>query len=104
MVKEFADFLGIQAYGRFDFRCMCHSSEQMKVYMKDGITWDILKFVEVNALPTIKENVNFLNSLENITSNTSISKCLECYYDNVRNGTLTGFILSSSILSFKATH
>lgn len=105
MVKKFANYIGVKTYCRFDFRCIAETPENIIYHMKNGITWDKLKFIEINTLPTIKENVNFLTSLNEIEKESPIFECIDKYFKTSREATLTGFVLSSSIISLiRAMH
>lgn len=105
MIKDFAKQIGVTTYCRIDFRCMCDTASKMKSILASGCNWNDLKFIEINPLPTIKENINFFNSLGNITPEHPIAQCLDAYYNKTRNATLTGFVLSCSIIaSAKAKH
>ena len=98
MVKE----VGITTYCRLDFRTKCDSSEDMRSHLSSVITLDDLRFMEINPLPTIKDGINFFTALNAVDPLNSIAECLEQYQYGVREGSLTGFILSSSILAIKA--
>jgi len=100
MVKNFSNHLGIQTYCRIDFRCICNNNNEMMDLINNEITWDKLRFIELNPLPTIKENINFLNSLSSIPKDHPIASCVNYYINTTRNATLTGFVLSSSIIAY----
>lgn len=103
-IYKLVEAFRISTYCRIDFRAKCDSSKQMKDSLLNGLKWNQLNFTEINPLPTIKDNINFFSSLENMEHNISMSKCLQLYNSNVRDATLTGFVLSSSILAIKAKH
>lgn len=104
-IKSFVKQIGVTTYCRIDFRCMCDTASKMKSILSSGCNWNDLKFIEINPLPTIKENINFLDSIANITPDHPIAPCLDAYYKETRNATLTGFVLSCSLIaSAKAMH
>lgn len=94
----------ITTYCRIDFRAKCNTTEEIQHSLTNGLSWDQLNFIEINLLPTIKAGNNFCFALEHQEPDATMSTCYQLYQSNVRNATLTGFILSCSILSIKAKH
>ena len=104
-IKKFAEYMGIHTYCRLDFRCLCETGEEIKRTIEHGVSYEKLKFIEINPLPTIKEGINFLTSLSQTPKTSLISDCINAYYTNTREATLVGFILSISIIAhIKAKH
>ena len=100
MIKE----IGITTYCRLDFRTKCDSDSKIKVLFNSEITLKDLYFIEINPLPTIKDGINFFTSLKFIDPACTLSRCLDYYRCSVRDATLTGFVLSCSIIAIKAMH
>lgn len=65
-----------------------------------------LYFLEINTMPTIKEGINFHTSIVNMGTRNRMSAAFDLFKEHVKNPSITGFILASSILalSSKATH
>lgn len=99
-----AESFGITTFCRIDTRHSCSSSEEMKEIFNNGITTKSLKFIEINPLPTIKNEINFLTSLKGIDSTHPIYTCLKVYKNNIDNHSLVGFILCCSIIAITAKH
>ncbi len=95
---------GITTYCRIDTRCHCSTIEEVKEILSDGVSIDKIKFIEINPLPTIKDKINFLTSLENLKKDNEMFKCLSLYNSVIAEHTLVGFILSTSIIALKAKH
>ena len=103
MVKLISSYIGVNTYCRIDFRGKCSSGEDMINKLNTGISWEELRFIEINTLPTIKENVNFITSLSHLDQDSIVLKCFEIYKEHVREATNTGFVLSCSIMSLITT-
>lgn len=102
---ELVEKFGINTYCRIDTRVICNSIEELKASLKEDIVLQRINFIEINPLPTIKNNINFHSSFKNIKSDTPLGKCIDSYnqYSDVHS--FVGFILSSSIISLlKAKH
>ena len=94
----------IETYCRIDFRILCSSKSEIEFYLKNAIPDEKMYFIEINPLPTIKENVNFTNSISNKSEFNALKQALNIYNEIIKNATDTGFVLSSSILSFTTKH
>lgn len=102
-IMQMAKKVGITSYCRFDFRTKCISSHEMKTQFSSEIRLEDLFFMEINPLPTIKDGINFFTGLTAVEPSSSVAQCLGLYQSSVREGTLTGFVLSNSIMSIIAT-
>lgn len=99
MAKE----MGITTYCRIDARLHCESEDELLQMLNNPISLDRLFFLEINPMPTIKNNINFHTSMDVLNSNYSICSCYNEYKKVVFNPTHTGFILSCSLLYFLTT-
>lgn len=95
---------GITTYCRIDTRCHCTTIKEAKEILSGGVSIDKIKFIEINPLPTIKDKINFLTSLENLKKDNDIFRCLCLYNSVITEHSLIGFILSTSIIALKAKH
>lgn len=93
LVKAFS----IKTYCRIDARVQCKSFDELKNMINHPIPLNDIYFLEINPTPTIKDNINFHTSLENISADYEINKCIDEYKNIVDNYSYTGFILFCSI-------
>lgn len=96
MAKE----MGIISYCRIDARLHCESINELDKLLNAKIPLEKLYFLEINPMPTIKDNINFHTSLDSLSENSFLYTCYEAYKKLINNATHTGFILSCSILAY----
>lgn len=101
-----AESISINTYCRIDSRVKCDSFDDVKKIIKDQIiSHEKIYFVEINPMPTIRNEINFHTALQELTSNYDMSVCVDNYREMVEDFSYTGFILFCSILACsKATH
>jgi len=90
---ELGKAYSIKTFYRVDTRLACNSYEELLRAIKEPIHFSKVYFLEINAMPTIKQGINFHNSLEHLNSNHPMYGCLASYKKEIKNHTLTGFIL-----------
>ena len=96
---ELAKKLGINCFCRIDARIKCASSEEWDAIFEKPVPSSKIYFIEINPMPTIKNNINIHNAIDALKEDDSFYQCYkECtsIYDDI---TQTGFILLCSILS-----
>lgn len=91
--------MGIYSYCRIDARLHCESEEESFSLIANTVPLDKLYFLEINPMPTIKNNINFHSSMDALNDQYSLYTCYEAYKKIIENATHTGFILSCSIIS-----
>lgn len=96
---ELAKKMGINTYCRIDTRVYCKSIEELEKSLKETISLQRINFIEINPLPTIKNNINFHTSFKSVDSNSLLGKCIDSYNNYCCSPSFVGFILSSSIIS-----
>lgn len=102
---ELANTIQVNTYCRIDARVRCDKPEDLDYLIKNPIPFERINFLEINPMPTIKDNINFHTSLEGLTTDFEIYRIMEQYKNKVPTHSLTGFILFCSILSMiKAKH
>lgn len=94
-----ANEMGIYSYCRIDARLHCKSEEELFSLIANTVPLDKLYFLEINPMPTIKNNINFHSSMDALNDQYSLYTCYEAYKKIIGNATHTGFILSCSIIS-----
>ncbi len=95
--------MGISSYCRIDARLYCESKEELPNLINNPIPLDKLYFLEINPMPTIKNNINFHTSMDKLNKEDSLFNCYEIYKESITKATHTGFILSCSMISLLIT-
>lgn len=95
--------MGISSYCRIDARLHCDSKNELFELLKKPIPLDKLYFMEINPMPTIKNNINFHTSMDALNEQYDSYTCYKLYKELISNATHTGFILSCSMLSLFTT-
>lgn len=95
MAKE----MGISTYCRIDARLRCEYREELPELLNNTIPLDKLYFLEINPMPTIKNNINFHTSMDALNEQYSLYTCYKTYKESITNTTHTGFILSCAMIS-----
>lgn len=101
LAKEF----DIRTYCRIDTRVFCESNEDSEAILSNKIELQRINFIEINPLPTIKNDINFHTAFKAILPHSDLGKCIEIYNQSIAPHSFVGFVLSSSIMALiKATH
>ncbi|WP_304819222.1 hypothetical protein [uncultured Clostridium sp.] len=103
MYTSLAKEMGIFSYCRIDARLHCESEDELFEFLHNPIPLDKLYFLEINSMPTIKDNINFHTSMNALEERYSIYTCYETYKELISQATHTGFILSCSMISLLTT-
>lgn len=102
---KLAQEFGITTYCRIDTRVYCNTKNDIKLSLNTEIELQRINFIEINPLPTIKNDINFHTSFKAIDKNSTLGNCITFYADYFQKHSFVGFILSSSIIAlFKAMH
>lgn len=102
---ELANAFSIKTYCRIDARIKCKSIDELKKTINSPISLENIYFLEINPTPTIKDNINFHTSLQNVSIEYDMYKCIEEYKANIDIFSYTGFVLFCSISALtKAKH
>ena len=91
--------MGITSYCRIDARLYCESVDELPTLINDIIPLSRLYFLEINPMPTIKNNINFHTSMDALNEKYSLYACYEAYEEVITNTSHTGFILSCAMIS-----
>lgn len=97
---ELASTLSIQTYCRIDARVMCNSIADMKKTLMSGATITNTYFIEINVMPTIRDNNSFSYSFEHIDQTSSLYNYIKFMNMFVNKVNITNFLLASAMLSF----
>lgn len=99
-LEKFINYnFAINSLCRIDTRVKCQNNEELIYFTEHEIESNRIFFLEINPLPTIKENVNFTDTILNTSATNDFKICLNEFqkYSNSKN--ITGFILSCVLLS-----
>ncbi len=106
IILELAKIFQVDTYCRIDTRVRTNIAISKENISEFSFGINEIFFLEINTMPTIKDGINFHNSLANVTPEDDLHLALEQYRSHFSYSSITGFILSSSILAFdfKAKH
>lgn len=90
--------LGIQTFCRIDARVKCLD----KVYhgATVNVSYSDVYFIEINVMPTIRENNNFSYSFESIDKKSSFYPYIEMLKQEMGTVDINSFLLTTSMFSF----
>lgn len=94
---ELTNKLAIQTYCRIDARVKCKNinSNNNKIFtLKDTY------FIEINVMPTIRENNSFNYSFNNISEKSTYYQMKKILKDRLKNCDLNTFLLACAFISF----
>lgn len=102
--KAFASDFGIKTFCRIDTRVYCTEEYELQYLLENEIPYEKVYFLEINPMPTIKNNINFCNAIEN-ELNSEIYNSYLVYRRHMQTSSVTGFVLACSIIALtKAMH
>lgn len=93
--------MGITSFCRIDARLHCNTEDELSALLNKEIPLSKLYFLEINPMPTIKNNINFHTSMNEITNAYPLHNCYEAYKDLLFQSTHTGFILSCAMFALQ---
>lgn len=97
---ELANTLSIQTYCRIDARVKCNSTVEMSQILQKGASLDNTYFIEINVMPTIRDNNSFFYSFNSICENNSMGECIKIQKEIFGSIDIHSFLLINSMLSF----
>lgn len=97
---ELTDELSIRTFCRIDARVECNSIDEMKQTLKDGATLDNTYFIEINVMPTIRDNNSFCKSFENIDTNSPIGQCVSIQKELFGTINIHSFLLANAMMAY----
>lgn len=90
----------VHTYCRIDARIQCNEVEQVNQILANPLSTKNLYFVEINTMPTVKENNSFGYSFASITPEDTIYECMEVFRNNVANDSAHAFLLATSMIAY----
>jgi len=97
-----AKSFSINTYCRIDARIRCDRAE-LNILTTIKIPLERVYFLEINPMPTIKNNINFHTSMQNLVETDKLFECFKLYQNEICESSTTGFILSCSMISLFIT-
>lgn len=97
---KFVDALSVKTFCRIDARVKCsdklyyHEPDNSYVSEKD------VYFIEINVMPTIRDNNNFIFSYDSIDDSNSFKACVDAQKETFGSISIYSFLLVSSMLSY----
>lgn len=101
---DFFSTFGIKTYGRIDAR-LKKSHLLSGDEVKFPFSFKDCYFLEINSMPTIEPYDGFDLAFKSVLSNEkhSFYKCAKEYVDNIKQPTINGFLLASSMLAISTS-
>ena len=97
---ELANILSIKTFCRIDARIKCCNKKAMIDTLESGADFDNTYFIEINVMPTIRDNNSFCYSFQSIKPSTSIGKYIQLQKEMIGTINIHSFLLSSSMMAF----
>lgn len=92
--------MSLQIFCRIDARVACMESGYYHNHTNNKVSFDDVNFIEINVMPTIRDNNNFNYSFDHIDTSSSFYPCVTSQKELVGSINLHSFLLASSMLSF----
>lgn len=96
---EMSKAIEINCYSRIDSRIYCSTSDEWSALIANTIPAEKVYFIEINPMPTLKENINFHNSIDALTPGHKMYECYSYFKELRSDASPTAFILSCSMLA-----
>lgn len=96
---KMVEAIGIYSFCRIDARIKCSSKKEWDSLFSGPVDYEKIFFMEINATPTIKPNINFLNAIDSLEKQDSFFNAYELYKQSNKDATHTGFILACSMIA-----
>lgn len=97
---ELASTMSIQTFCRIDARVKCNDLNEMIKTLETGARFDNTYFIEINVMPTIRDNNSFCYSFQSIKQSNSISEYIQLQKEIIGTICIHSFLLASSMMSF----
>ena len=100
---ELVNTLSIKTFCRIDARVKCLESNIYHNETNNTTTFKDIYFIEINVMPTIRENNNFTFSFNSISTDHPLYPCINIQKDLFGSIDLHKFLLASSMMSLTKT-
>lgn len=101
---ELFKIFDIKTYGRIDARMKCEKTLSGNE-VKKPFSFDNCYFLEINSMPTIEQCDGFDLAFKSVLTNKTHSfyECAKEYINHIKNPTINGFLLASSMLALSTS-
>ena len=102
--KKYIDLvntLSIQTFCRIDARIKCENSQKLNSILEVGGLLDNTYFIEINVMPTIRDNNSFCYSFNKLTEDTPLYQCIQLQKEIMGTININSFLLACSMISFR---
>ena len=96
---KMAQALSIQTFCRIDARVKCNDKNAMKQVLESGASFSDTYFIEINVMPTIRDNNSFCHSFQAINKESSIGTYINLQKEMLGTINIHSFLLASSMMS-----
>lgn len=96
---DLINVLSIQTFCRIDARVKC-SEEIFYKASYDTVLYEDTYFIEINVMPTIRDNNNFVYSFQSVSEGDSLFSSIAAHKEAFGHIDIYNFLLASSMLSF----
>lgn len=98
---QFIRAMGIHTYCRIDARLRCEDISMAKSLQHKPLSMDNLFFIEINPMPTIKDNNSFGFCFSAITQGDVFYPCVKMFQEIIGDTSVHSFLLSCAMLALK---
>ena len=96
---QFVDTISVNTFCRIDSRVECFDEDYYHNANSD-VFFNNVKFIEINVMPTIRDNNNFDYSFKSIDMSSPFYDIVKCQCEIFGNINVYNFLLASSMLSY----
>lgn len=96
---ELINTLSIQTFCRIDSRVKCSDYSFYDLQCNE-VLYENTYFIEINVMPTIRDNNNFSYSFQSVQEHDSIFPCINYQKELFGNINIYNFLLANSMMSF----
>lgn len=97
---ELVNALALQTYCRIDARIKCNQGEDINSVCEIGALLENTYFIEINVMPTIRNNNSFCYSFSSVVKDSHIYRNIESQRNVFGTDNIYGYLLAHSMLSF----
>lgn len=97
---ELSQVLSLQTFCRIDARIRCNNLNDLDYILEHGASFKDTYFIEINVMPTIRDNNSFCHSFLSVKPNQPIYKCIQMQREIIGTVNINSFLLASSMMSF----
>lgn len=95
---ELANTLSVKTFCRIDARIKC-SDKIYNDFSYNTVSFEDIYFIEINVMPTIRDNNNFSFSFNSVKPSDSLYTCIKAQEEILGTANIYSFLLVSSMLS-----